>query len=395
MQTKTEVLGVVSDGFERVAEVWSDEGDLDPGGGAFCAWVDGRPVVDLYSGLARSGQPWAPTTLAILMSSTKAFTALAVHLLIESGLLELEAPVKSVWPEFNDDRVLVRHVLAHSAGRPVLPRYETLLSLDGRRGWTDTEAISAALASATAEWEPGSMSGYHAITFGYLCGELIKRVDGRSLGGFVRNEVAAPLGADVWIGLPPSEHDRVATVIAPVPGEAPPEVEQMRALMLDPKTVAGRALFASNGESILTRIAEFMNQPSTYELEIGSSNGVATARGAARVFQAVARGGELDGVRIAQPETVARMGQLQSEAMDPVINVPVRWALGFMRRSEGVPGFPAVMGPQDEAFGHTGYGGQFVFADPVSRVSVAFVRSRLMLASPFGGRLVETLYECL
>ncbi len=175
----------VAAGFEPAREAFGQGAtDLGDGGGAFCAYVEGVPVVDLWGGTARPGQPWESDTRAVLMSLTKGLAALCVQILVDRGQVDVDAPVSAYWPEFaasGKEKVLVRHVLTHTAGVLSFPGEPELLGLDGT-GWDDYDAIADGLAAATPSWEPGTRFGYHALTFGWLLGEIIRRVSGRRVG---------------------------------------------------------------------------------------------------------------------------------------------------------------------------------------------------------------------
>ncbi len=216
------VGGFTVPGFERVAEVMRDgttvvvgEGerkrersvDFGDGGGAFSAFVGGECVVDLWTGWAGDLWPWEESTRGVIMSSTKGMTALCAHLLEDRGELDLDAPVVRYWPEFGQagkGSATVRQLLSHQAGAIGLPGSEVLLGWDGS-GWDDTEAIAGGVAAGEPAWEPGTRHGYHGVTFGWLVGELVRRITGCSLGRFFESEVAGPLGATCSIGTPESE----------------------------------------------------------------------------------------------------------------------------------------------------------------------------------------------
>src|SRR5690349_12171185 len=176
---------LVEPGYEPVRDLFlREKGSLGIGGGAYCAYVDGRPVVDLWAGQAREGEPWTADTSTILMSATKGFAAMCAQVLVDRGQLDLDAPVATYWPEFaqnGKEGVLVRHVLLHTAGVFGYEGQSDVTRLDGS-GWDSYDAIAAGFAAAAPEWEPGSRHGYHALSVGWLLGEIVKRASGRSLG---------------------------------------------------------------------------------------------------------------------------------------------------------------------------------------------------------------------
>ena len=218
--------------------------DLGGGGGAFCAYVDGECVVDVWAGAAAPGRAWERDTRAVVMSSTKGLTALCAHLLEDRGELDLDAPVTRYWPEFGclgKEPTTVRQLLSHQSGAIGLPGSDDLLSWDGR-GWSDTVAIAAGVARGAPAWEPGTRHGYHGVTFGWLVGELVRRISGTSLGTFFEAEVARPLGVagSVSIGTPPAELGSVATVMEF--GVKPGKQSALRTI--DPDSKSGRSVLA-------------------------------------------------------------------------------------------------------------------------------------------------------
>lgn len=405
----TTVHGSTAPGFERVAEVLAQGArltigerervaDLGSGGGAFAAYVDGECVVDVWAGYSAPGVEWSADTSAAIMSATKGLSALCAHLLHDRGELDVDAPVVTYWPEFGaagKERTLVRQLLSHQSGAIGVPGADRMLSWDGT-GWDDTTAIAAAIASAPPAWEPGTKHGYHGLTFGWLVGELVRRISGVSLGTFFRTEVAQPLSAACHLGTPLEDQANVAQVIEWT-RRTPSSGGTLRAL--DPDSWAGQSVLTGahgslfNDEHGEPRFASFMNTPAARTAEIGAIGATATARGLARVYAALAAGEEL-----VSRESVARFGTEQVNGRDAVMRVPTRWAMGYTREPTPlVPGLPPQHGPNDEAFGHMGAGGQIGFADPVARVSCAFVRNHLEnQAMPFlGASVVEALYECL
>jgi len=405
------VSGYVAPGFEPVARVLGEgasvtvgererRADLGDGGGAFCVYVDGECVVDLWTGPAGpGGRAWAQDTRAVIMSSTKGMTTLCAHLLEDRGELDLDAPVVRYWPEFGclgKSPTTVRQLLSHQSGAIGLPGSDELLSWDGR-GWSDTVAIAAGVASGAPAWEPGTRHGYHGVTFGWLVGELVRRVSGSSLGAFFDAEVARPLGVAgaISIGTPATALGSVATVLEfPVrPGKG----SALRAI--DPESRSGRSVLAGAHGSLFAneegrpRFADFMNTPAVLQAEIGALGATATARALARVYAALATGEEL-----VSRASVERFGVEQVCGRDAVMTVPTRWAVGYSLEPPAlVPGIPPMHGPNDGAFGHMGAGGQIGFADPVARVACGFVRNHLEnQALPLmGACLVDVLYSCL
>ena len=308
MSPAHDVKGFTAPGFERVAETLGTgagltlgdrerRADLGEGGGAFCAYVDGECVVDIWTGVAGPGRAWEEDTRAVIMSSTKGMTTLCAHMLEDRGELDLDAPVVRYWPEFGQagkSATTVRQLLSHQSGAIGVPGADRLLSWDGR-GWSDSEAIAAAIANGEPAWEPGTRHGYHGVTFGWLVGELVRRISGRSLGTFFESEVAGPLGVACSIGTPASELPSVATVMEfPV---RPGAQSALRAI--DPESKSGRSVLAGAHGTMFAdergepRFAEFMNTPAVLGAEIGALGATATARALARTYMALADGEEL------------------------------------------------------------------------------------------------------
>ncbi len=258
--------GDVAGGFEHVREAFeSGATDLGQGGGAFCAYVDGQKVIDLWGGERSPGTPWERETRAVLMSSTKGAAALGMLLLADRGELDPERPVVYYWPEFGAERkdgIRVAELLDHSAGVVTLLEYANLLQWSGE-GWGDVEEITRRLERTGPLWEPGTQHGYHALTCGWLWGELVRRLTGSSLGEFFRKEIALPLGLELEIGTSPD------TPVAHITGfdldALPPDtrelVEPLMVSARDPDTVAGQAFMARDGVGVLDTLAELMNNP--------------------------------------------------------------------------------------------------------------------------------------
>jgi CubicO group peptidase (beta-lactamase class C family) len=408
-----EVRGDVARGFEGVRDVFQNRvGEFGDGGGAFCVYAEGEKVVDLWVGVAKLGVAWTENTLVVLMSATKALAALCAQILYDRGQLDPDARVAEYWPEFaqaGKERVLVRHVLSHTAGVLGFADPGSLLDWEGR-GWDDYEGIAARLAAAPPAWEPGTRIGYHAVTVGWVVGELVRRITARTIGRFFREEVAVPLGADVWIGTPLEEQPRVADVFA-VSYEREPEDavaldRSTKERRRDPDTLEGLSAIAMHGSNIGEQLAAFMNEPRVRAAEIPAANGTATAEGLARVYAMLSMKGELDGVRIVSPESIdvfrreaaAGPSALDEEIRSPsgaVMNLEMQYALGYWLNTDAPPPWPRALGPEDEAFGHSGAGGQIGFCDPVNRVAVGFVRNQLTLVPQFSATLVDAVYTSL
>ncbi|MGV9882830.1 serine hydrolase domain-containing protein [Streptomyces sp. NPDC003006] len=369
------VHGTCAPGFEGVREEFernfTERGDL---GAAVAATVDGTFVVDLWAGDAdRSGtRPWERDTLVNVYSTTKGMTALCAHLLVDRGELDLDAPVARYWPGFaraGKADIPVRWLLSHRSG--LIAPGEPM----GPGAVYDWEKVTEALAATAPWWRPGSAQGYHAVTFGFLVGEVVRRVTGVSLGTFLRSEVTGPLGADVFIGTPESEHGRCADMAPPVSAAD--------------GTSSGRGVFAEAPEPPVGGLDDHPMAPVTLAFsylplrdvngaayrgaEIPAANGHATARGLATVY------GELAGGRLLAADTVERLRTPQGGADEPDLVLRVgtplaerwSWGLGYMPNRYG------QAGPNPRAFGHGGMGGSYAFADPENRVSYAYTMNRM------------------
>jgi CubicO group peptidase (beta-lactamase class C family) len=385
------IHGTCDPRFTRVRQAFA-EGfrSRDEVGAAVAVCLDGEAVIDLWAGFAdqEKTKPWQRDTLVNVYSTTKGMTALCAHRLVEEGRLDLDAPVARYWPEFAEAGkadLPVRFLLGHRAGLPAVRR----LLPDGFL--YDWDAITGALAAEEPWWKPGEQHGYHAVTFGWLVGEVVRRVSGRSLGTYFREEIAEPLDADFHIGLADDEHDRVADMSA-IPLQAPPDGDGMglaMTFMQEPQGMTARAFM--NPPSM----AKGPNHPEWRRAEIPGANGHATARAIARVYGAVARGGDLEGAHVIGREAIERCRTEQSRGRDAVLQVDSRFGLGFML-PQGRPG--TDFGPSPGAFGHPGAGGSVGFADPERRLGFGYVMNRMgphILLDPRATALIDASYACL
>lgn len=384
------ISGTCDPAFEGVRRVFEQNfRERNEVGAGVALVVDGRSVVELWGGHADQARTrrWQRDTLVNVYSTTKGMTALCAHRLVDAGKLDLDAPVARYWPEFaaaGKGEIPVRWLLSHRAG---LAAVRAPLPGEALYDWG---AMCRALAAETPWWKPGEAHGYHAVTFGWLVGEVVRRIDGRSLGRYFRDEVAAPLGADFYIGLPDTLHGRVAEMGAIPPPEPGGEGMSLAALVAgDPESVAARAFL--NPPSMLLG-------PNTSEwrrAEIPGANGHASARGIARIYGALARGGEQDGVQVLSRAGIERCREEQSCGRDRVLQISTRVGLGFML-SQRAP--LAAFGPNAGAFGHPGAGGSVGFADPSARVGFGYVMNRMgphILLDPRADALIDAVYAAL
>lgn len=363
-------------------------------GASVCVAVDGEPVVDLWGGVAdpAAGRPWARDTIGVVWSCTKGATALCAHVLVSRGGLDLDARVTDYWPEFGQrgkDGITVRVLLSHQAGLAAL---REPLPEDG---FTDWDLVVERLAAQEPLWPPGTRQGYHAFTFGHLAGELVRRVSGRSLGRFFRDEVAEPLGLDFWIGLPAEHEPRVApTIPADPPDPGDPVPEFFARAMADPTSIP--ALIAANSGGLLQPGA--IDRRVVHAAEIPAANGVANARALAGLYRPLTLGGAVDGVTVLDPATLAEASRVAAAtAVDAALGVPTRWGLGFMKPVANTSAEDSVLLSED-AFGHAGFGGSLGFADPVARLSFGYTmnkQGRGLGANRRGQALVDAVYRTL
>jgi CubicO group peptidase (beta-lactamase class C family) len=366
-----DIGGVFDERFEGVAEALSR--NLDQGldvGASVAVVLDGEMVVDIWGGFADSAQttPWREDTLVNVFSTTKTMVALCALILADRGELEFDAPVARYWPEFTaagKQHVQVRHLLAHTSG---LSGWEEPLELEQLGDW---ERCTSLLAAQAPWWEPGTQSGYHAVTQGYLVGEVIRRITGLSPGRFFKDTVAEPLGADFYIGLPGDfEADaRVVPLISPPPAD----LRELGLPKLGIRTLANPPI-----------TGEVTAQEWWRRAEIPAANGQGNARSVATVQSIVACGGEARGTRLLSEEGVAALFAEQSDGRDLVLGVPLRFGMGFGLSSETMP-----MGPRTCAWG--GYGGSLVVNDLDARLTVAYVMNRMepgVLGDPRGASIV-------
>jgi CubicO group peptidase (beta-lactamase class C family) len=382
-----EIHGRCDARFARVREAFAESfRTRDEIGAAVAIAVEGEPVVDLWAGhLDRERtRPWQRDTLVNVYSTTKGVTALAAHRLVDEGKLDLDAPVAKYWPEFaqaGKGAIPVRWLLSHRAGLPALRK---LLPNEALYDW---EAMTSALAAEAPWWEPGTAHGYHAVTFGWLVGEVVRRIAGKSLGAYVRDTFANPLDLDFHVGLAEREHARVADILQPAAPDPNGEAAQMfvRALA-DPEGVTARAFMNPPSMALGPNVAAWRSA------EIPGANGHGTARALATLYGRVALG---DAGGVISRDASARCRGEQSRGADLVLGVPTRFGLGFMLRQESHEGGRCLGAG---AFGHPGAGGSLAFADPEQRLGFGYVMNRMgprILLDDRAIALVEAANACL
>ncbi|MBN8551532.1 MAG: beta-lactamase family protein [Caulobacterales bacterium] len=372
-----EITGSCPPGFTAVGERFAAH--IDAGeelGARFSVCIDGELVLDLMGGHADAARttPFGTDTLTPVFSTTKAVTALMMARLVDQGLIAYDTPVAEVWPEFaqaGKGAVTLAQMLSHQAGLPgFVPAAEPEI-------WFDAAAVCARLAAQAPLWPLGTGSGYHPITVGYLAGEVFRRLDGRTLGTALRQDLCDPLGLDIWIGLPDSEHGRVAQMRKP---PAAPDLGTIDAIK--------RAAFLDKGSAPGGR-----GSADWRRMEIPSANGHATADALARLMSAIAGGGALDGQAVISPATLEALTSERVRGPDKVVPFDLIWAAGLMKNTGAND-----LGPGAQTVGHYGWGGSMAMADPERRLSVAYVMNKQsvhLVADPRPVALIETLYGCL
>jgi CubicO group peptidase (beta-lactamase class C family) len=389
--TERTVEGVCDPRFAAVREEFSrnfrEHGEV---GASVCVTLGGKPVVDLWGGVAerREQTPWGRDTLALLWSCTKGVVAACAHVLVSQGLLDLDAPVVHYWPEFaaeGKEAVTTRLILSHQAGLPAVRR---ALPPGGLYDW---DGFTRTLADEAPFWEPGTRQGYHAFTFGHLVGEVVRRISGKPLRQFFRDEIAGPRGLDLHFGIGEADEGRVAPTIRPdpVPAGEPPW-RFLQALNADPQSL--QALITRNSG---LRPGEH-DSPQAHVAVLPSFGALGNARGLAGLYAAVLGG-------LVEEDVLWAMGAVQSaSACDAVLLVGLRFSLGFMkssdnRRSLHVGGRDSLI-LSESAFGHAGMGGSLGFADPAAGLAFGYVmnkQGRGVLLNERGQALVDAVYRAL
>jgi CubicO group peptidase (beta-lactamase class C family) len=383
----TEINGTTAPGFERVRDAF--EANFAKGleiGASFSAYHRGEKVVDLWGGIAdvATNRPWDEHALAVVFSTTKGATAICANKLAQEGKLDVEAPVARYWPEFaagGKADIPVKFLLSHQAG---LAWVDAEMTLEEALSW---DPVVDALARQVPHYEPGSQHGYHATTYGWLVGEVIRRVTGKSVGTYFRDEIATPLGLDFWIGLPESEESRVAPLVGGLADPLLMEDPEVRALVnefMGPDTKLGKALFAPGGAF---SEPDVWNSRALHAAEIPAAGGVGDARSLARMYSACI--GTVDGVRLIDDEQLRRATtQLTTGPNTILLDMDIQFGLGFMLRSTLIE----LGGPR--SFGHFGAGGSVGWADPDAELAFGYVMNRMDMGLAGDLRSYELMNAC-
>ena len=370
---EVDIRGVCPPAFEPVREAFA--ANFAQGvelGARFALAIEGEIVVDLMGGWAdRDGtRPFAKDTLTSVFSTTKSMAALMIATLVDQGRLDYDQPVADLWPQFaaaGKGAITIAQALSHQGG---LPGFAEPMAPSA---WFDRDLIACKLAAMAPMWPPGSASGYHPVTFGYLADEVFRRIDGRSIGEALREDLAEPLNLDLWIGLPDAEHARCADL------RRPPAMPNLGPIN-EPRRVAFLTKWSSPGGVTL---AEWRRAA------IPSVTGHATAPALARMMAVLACEGVLDGRRLLSPDTVRRAIAERIRGPDLVLPYEMSWGAGFMRNDS------VGHGPGARTVGHSGWGGSCAFADPDRRLSGAYVMNRQsadLIGDVRARRLIEAAY---
>jgi CubicO group peptidase (beta-lactamase class C family) len=354
-------------------------------GAAVSVWEHGKLVVELSGGFkdAKREQPWTASTIVLFWSATKGLGSACLLHALQKESITLELRVAEFWPEFTQagkNAVTLAQLLSHQAG---------LSALDEPADVLDYPAVIAALERQKPLWSPGTAHGYHARTFGFLVDECVRRITGKRVSQYWRENFGDPLALDIWLGLPTGEHSRTATIYAAKAGGAQTSAEFYRELA-KPGTLV-RKTFASPAG--LHSIAA-MNTAENRATDIVSFSGIGSASSLAKFYGMLANGGEIDGKRYFQPKTIAWMSTTLASGTDRILQIPTAFSAGFMKDAPGSP--RRIFGPSDSAFGHPGAGGSNAFADPDNGIGFAYVMNQMeqsVLPNEKSLRLVDAIYS--
>lgn len=368
---------LVARGFERVAEIFDELHGAGGSGASFAANVNGEQVLDLWGGDTAAGEPWRDDTMCIIASGTKGLSAAAVMICVERGQVDLDAPISTLWPEFaagGKGDVLIGDALAHVAGVPGLEVKPTIEQLEDPK-------LMAQLLAEQHPFVPIGTPCYHALTFGWIASEIVRRTDGRSIGSFVREELAEPLGLELYIGAPENSHKRIAPTTrssdfaysATLPGRVP---------TLDPRLDYVYGIIP----------LEIAGTPRVWKMDLPGAGAVATAHAMSRFYAMLVNGGVLDGVRVMKSETITTARRQRSVGNDPLSDRLLRFGVGFELNPN-----PSCLGGPIDAFGHTGAGGSAHGAWPSLRTSFSYAMGEFRSENNDGRalRLVTALEACI
>lgn len=391
------IEGTVAPGFEPVADQFLENfrthGEL---GANVCVTHLGDTVLDLWGGIRneRSSEPWEKDTVVTVFSSTKGVTALCINMAIDRGILDLNTPIAEYWPEFGQngkETATLAMALDHSLG---VPHVRDKVRPGGFYDW---DYIVSLVAKQEPFWEPGTRNGYHAVTFGWILGEVLRRVTGKTLGTWMREELGEPLDADFWIGLPEEHEERVARLSQRKPKTTDPQSKFLQKILSDPTSPSH--LFVAN-----TGGAD-ANSREHHACEMPAGNGIGNGRSLARLYMPFSNGGVANGRRYISQVQISRMSQVaMATHEDATLMIPTRFGLGFMKSTDNrglvsgqnVPMESCIL--SGAAFGHVGMGGSLGFADPEAGISFGYAMNRMglgILLNERGQGLVDATYRAL
>ena len=374
-----EIHGECDPQFSKVKEtfekLYQEDREI---GSCFAVYKDGNPLVDLWGGFQDKDKtkPWQKDNLVTVYSTTKGVAAFCIALAMEKGLLKYEEKVSTYWPEFasnGKEDITIGMLMSHQAG---------ICSPETRNveDYYNQSLMAVKLAGMTPIWEPGTASGYHSMTFGWLTSELILRVTGKSLGTFFREEVGDQHEIDFFIGLPESEDHRVAELV-PFDIVRSENSEQQQVELTD----------AQKSQRNSAGTLDIQNTKAWRQAEIPSANGQGNAGGLAKLYSLIVP--EDNSLKLLKDDTVNQMTTMQIEGRDLVLAVQVRWGVGFILNKHKI-----IYGPIEGAFGHSGYGGSCAFGDPENKIGVSYVMNRMLDNFNADGRSIELInatYDCL
>lgn len=373
------IFGQVATGFDAVAEAFAENFRLGEEVGAACSiYHRGEKIVDLWGGYedAAETRVWRKDAIVCMHSVAKAFSATALHMLVERGKVKYDATVATYWPEFavaGKESIPVRYIMDHRAGLPVIDASVDEVTI------YDFDKFTECLANMTPLWEPGSKAGYHVLTMGYLIGAVVKRVTGKSIGAFIQDEICGPLQLDYWIGLPDEQFDKCVEYVPTVKGTL------FDREMIDPATLSARA-WAQMPQD------EDFNSRAYKKAEIPGANGHGSARAVAKFYAALI--GQIDGLSLLSSSSLTKATEKQWSMLECVLNREYNMSLGYLLNSS--PYVP--MGPNPNAFGHHGVGGSIGFGDPNTSIGFCYAPNKMHARldnGPRAGRLKDALFKCL
>lgn len=356
------INGTVAPGFEKVRDAYKanfSRGDLyEDLGSSLCVYHRGERVVDLWAGwkdIERT-QAWQEDTTICIYSTTKGIAGICLAVLVDQGLLNYSDLASKYWPEYGcngKESTTIAHMLSHQTGTPAV---REATQLDDLMNW---DLICERLATQEPYWVPGENTAYHGWTYGYLVGEIVRRITGKSIGQFLQEEIAGPMSAELYIGMPPEKDAAAAMLYRPKQVHTPPEMEgEIPQFLIDATT-----------NPVLD--AESPNRPEWRAAEMPATCGYASAQGLAKIYAALAQGGSAHGVDLMSTETIAKMTSIASNRVDALLGMEMNWAHGVLLNNLG------LYGPNPNAFGYSGWGGSLGCADPENQIAIGFVCNQM------------------